>query len=72
MARKPALPLEERIKHTEEAVAQARVHYDELNEKLKQLKEELDNERREEVFKAISRSKRSYSEILAFIRNTDL
>ena len=71
MSRRPALSLDERIKRAEESVSQARAHYDELKEELKHLKEERENERREEVFVAISRSKRSYSEILAFIRNND-
>lgn len=67
MPRKP-LTLDDRIKRAEAAVAQARTRYEDAKADLQQLREERENEHREEIFAAISRSKYSYTEILAFIR----
>ena len=70
MPRKAVLTLDDRIKRAEAVVAQARARYEDAKADLQQLREERENERREEVFAAISRSKHSYAEILAFIRDS--
>ncbi len=67
MPRKP-LTLDDKIKRAEAVVAQARARYEDAKADLQQLRDERENEHREEVFAAISRSKYSYAEILAFIR----
>ncbi len=70
MPRKPVLSLEDRIKRAESIVSQARARYEDAKAELQQLREERENERREEIFSAIARSKHSYSEILAFIQSS--
>ena len=69
MPRKPMYSVDQRIMRTEEAIEKAKTRYEDLLAELDQLKAERENERKEEIFVALSRSQRSYDEILEFIRS---
>lgn len=69
MPRKPILTVDQKIKRTQEAIEKAKTRYEDLLAELDQLRAERDNERKEEIFVALSRSQRSFDEILEFIRS---
>lgn len=69
MPRKPMLTTDQKIKRTEEAAEKAKARYEDLLAELDQLNAERENERKEEIFIALSRSQRSFEEILEFIRS---
>ena len=56
MPRKPILTVDQKIKRTQEAIEKAKTRYEDLLAELDQLRAERDNERKEEIFVALSRS----------------
>ena len=59
--------LEEKIEKAEEDVITAKKKYDEATANLKQLLDKRDALRKEELIAAVTKSSRSYEEILAFL-----
>lgn len=59
--------LEEKIEKAEEDVITAKKKYDEATANLKQLLDKRDSLRKEELIAAVTKSSRSYEEILAFL-----
>lgn len=59
--------LEEKIEKAEKDVITAKKKYDEATANLKQLLDERDALRKEELIAAVTKSSRSYEEILAFL-----
>lgn len=61
------LTTEEKIERQQKKVLKAKERFDRENEKLHKLYQERDEERKKELLTAISKSRRSYQEILDFI-----
>ena len=59
--------LEEKIEKAEKDVITAKKKYDEATANLKQLLDKRDALRKEELIAAVTKSSRSYEEILAFL-----
>lgn len=59
--------LEEKIEKAEKDVITAKKKYDEATANLKQLLDKRDALRKEELIAAVTKSRRSYEEILAFL-----
>lgn len=59
--------LEEKIEKAEKDVITAKKKYDEATANLKQLLDKRDSLRKEELIAAVTKSSRSYEEILAFL-----
>lgn len=59
--------LEEKIEKAEKDVITAKKKYDEVTANLKQLLDKRDALRKEELIAAVTKSSRSYEEILAFL-----
>ena len=59
--------LEEKIEKAEKDVITAKKKYDEAKANLKQLLDKRDALRKEELIAAVTKSSRSYEEILAFL-----
>ena len=59
--------LEEKIEKAEKYVITAKKKYDEATANLKQLLDKRDALRKEELIAAVTKSSRSYEEILAFL-----
>ena len=59
--------LEEKIEKAEKDVITAKKKYDEATANLKQLLDKRDALRKEELISAVTKSSRSYEEILAFL-----
>ena len=69
MPRKPLLTLDQKIEQAEDNVRRMKQRYDAAVAELSELREQRDEEKCQELFSALSRSQRSYEEILAFIRS---
>ncbi len=67
MARYAVLTLDDKIDRAKMAVERAKQRYEQLQGELDELIEARDNERKEELILAVSRSRKSFDEILAFL-----
>ena len=63
--------LEEKIEKAEKDVITAKKKYDEATANLKQLLDKRDALRKEELIAAVTKSSRSYEEILAFLETDE-
>ena len=68
MARR-SIPIEERIAAQEQEVLKAKKKFEEASDKLKDLYRKRDEGRQKELLEAVTRSSRSYEEIMAFIQS---
>lgn len=71
MARKQ-ISDDEKIELQKEVVAKTKAKYESALLKLEQLLKERDTKRDKELLKAISKSNRSYEEIISFLQSDDL
>ncbi len=69
MPRRPTLTLDQKIERAEAEVARTKQRYESAVAALEQLMELRDEGKRQELFKALAQSNRSYAEIMAFIRS---
>ncbi len=67
MARYACLTTEDKIARTQAAIEKAKERYERLQAELQELIIARDNERKEEVFLAISRSGKTIDEVLEFL-----
>lgn len=59
------------IEDTEKELISVKNEYDAITEKLKDLRKQKRESQKEELFQAVERSRKSYEEILSFIKGTD-
>ena len=69
MAREPKIPIDERIKISEAALAKAKSKYDAEAAVLKDLLQKKQAIRDQELVEAVAKSKRSFEEILDYIKS---
>ena len=69
MAREPKIPIDERIKISEAALAKAKSKYDAEAAVLKDLLQKKQAIRDQELVEAVTKSKRSFEEILDYIKS---
>ena len=69
MAREPKIPIDERIKISEAAFAKAKSKYDAEAAVLKDLLQKKQAIRDQELVEAVAKSKRSFEEILDYIKS---
>ena len=68
MARR-SIPIEERIAAQEQEVLKAKKKFEEASDKLKDLYRKRDEGRQKELLEAVTRSIRSFEEIMAFVQS---
>lgn len=68
MARR-SIPIEERIAAQEQEVLKAKKKFEEASDKLKDLYRKRDEGRQKELLEAVTRSSRSFEEIMAFVQS---
>lgn len=66
---KNIIKIDEKIKKAKEVVAKAKIRYDKSLSCLKELLDKREEIRQKEIMNAIANSKRSYDEILKFIKS---
>ena len=69
MAREPKIPIDERIKISEAALAKAKSKYDAEAAVLKDLLQKKQAIRDQELVEAVAKSKRSFEDILDYIKS---
>ena len=69
MAREPKMPIDERIKISEAALAKAKSKYDAEAAVLKDLLQKKQAIRDQELVEAVAKSKRSFEDILDYIKS---
>ena len=69
MGREPKIPIDERIKISEAALAKAKSKYDAEAAVLKDLLQKKQAIRDQELVEAVAKSKRSFEEILDYIKS---
>lgn len=70
MARRK-ITLDDKIERQKQVVFKAKEHYDAAVAELSELNKKRDEIRKKELLEAITSSKRSYEEILEFLKTTD-
>ena len=68
MARR-SIPIEERIAAQEQEVLKAKKKFEEASDKHKDLYRKRDEGRQKELLEAVTRSSRSFEEIMAFVQS---